>query len=55
MRTREVNGKPQTDAVKNGFFKSPKAEAILWNLSSEIIDVYLWFLKFSNVLLKLVQ
>lgn len=55
MRAREGKMKPQTDAIKNGFFKSPKAEAILWNLSSEIIGVYLWFLKFSNVLLKLVQ
>ncbi len=32
-----------------------KAETLLWNLSSEIIGVYLWFLKFSNVLLKLIQ
>ncbi len=28
---------------------------IFWTASSEMIGVYLWFLKFSNVLLKLVQ
>jgi len=55
MRAREENMKPQVFPPKNSFFKSVNAEAILWNLSSELIGVYLWFLKFSNVLLKLVQ
>ena len=40
---------------KSSLFNGKKAKAILWNLTSELIGVYLWFLKFSNVLLKLVQ
>lgn len=55
MRTREETMKPQVFTTNGCFFKSAKAEAILWNLSSEMIGVYLWFLKFSNVLLKLIQ
>ncbi len=54
MRAREELMKPQIDADKN-IFVFEKAKAIFWNLSSEIIGVYLWFLKFSNVLLKLIQ
>jgi hypothetical protein len=37
------------------FFSGEKTKTILWNMTSELIGVYLWFLKFSNVLLKLVQ
>ncbi len=49
--------KPQILTTKTNFFsgEKTKAKAILWNLSSEMIDVYLWFLKFSNILLKLIQ
>lgn len=54
MRTREAVEKPQTNAYKSSF-KSEKAGKIFWNLSSEMIGVYLWFLRFSNILLKLVQ
>ncbi len=55
MRTREDAGKSQIDANKNCFFRDEKAKTIFWNLSSEMIGVYLWFLRFSNILLKLVQ
>ena len=55
MRTREETMKPQIFTVQSRMFSSKKAEAILWNLTSEMIGIYLWFLKFSNVLLKLVQ
>ena len=37
------------------YFKKLKTETILLKLSSEMIGGYLWFIKFSNVLLKLVQ
>jgi hypothetical protein len=47
--------KPQIYTAVNGFLSGEKAKTILWNLTSEMIGVYLWFLKFSNVLLKLVQ
>jgi len=47
--------KPQIDKGKNTIFGGEKAKTILWNLSSEMIGVYLWFLRFSNLLLKLVQ
>ena len=55
MRVREEDQKPQINPVTNGFFKSERTKAIFWNFSSEMISVYLWFLRFSNVLLKLVQ
>ncbi len=55
MRTREENGKTQISSPKNNFFGGEKTEAIFLNLSSELIGVYLWFLRFSNILLKLVQ
>lgn len=47
--------KPQMNNDANCIFGSEKAKTILWSLSSEMIGVYLWFLKFSNVLLKLIQ
>ena len=47
--------KPQVCAVKNNYLNGRKAETFLWNLSSELIGVYLWFLKFSNIILKLMQ
>ena len=47
--------KLQISQTRECFFKSGTAETMLWNLSSDAIGVYLWFLKFSNVLLKLVQ
>lgn len=52
---REETMKPQVLTAQSGFFKSGKMKTILWNLTSEMIGVYLWFLKFSNVLLKLIQ
>jgi len=57
MRAGEDRMKPQILTTKTNFFsgEKTKAKAILWNLSSEMIDVYLWFLKFSNILLKLIQ
>lgn len=55
MRAREELLKPQISTIKNGLLKSAKAEAFFWNFTSEAIGVYLWFLKFSNVLLKLIQ
>lgn len=55
MRAREENRKPQMNAVENTIFGGEKTKAMLWNLSSEMIGVYLWFLRFSNILLKLVQ
>ncbi len=47
--------KPQTLNGKNECPAKEKTTAILWRMSSELIGVYLWFLKFSNVLLKLIQ
>lgn len=47
--------KPQIYTAVSEFFSGEKTKTILWNLTSEMIGVYLWFLKFSNVLLKLVQ
>ena len=47
--------KPQILTGKKDCPAKEKTAAILWRLSSEIIGVYLWFLKFSNVLLKLIQ
>ncbi len=47
--------KPRLNSGTNCFFDNEKAKTIFWNLSSEAIGVYLWFLKFSNVLLKLIQ
>lgn len=55
MQAREEILKPQIFTIKNSLLKSAKAEAILWNFTSDAIGVYLWFLKFSNVLLKLIQ
>src|SRR4051812_12827369 len=40
---------------RHGFISAEKISAVLLKLSSEFIRVYLWFLKFSNYLLRLVQ
>lgn len=34
---------------------SEKRKLIFLNISQEFISVYLWFIRFSNILLKLVQ
>ncbi len=47
--------KPQINTQKTCLRGGEKAQTLLWSLSSEMIGVYLWFLKFSNILLKLVQ
>jgi hypothetical protein len=40
---------------KRGFCSADKTAADLLKMSSEVLRVYLWFLKFSNYLLRLVQ
>lgn len=55
MRAREIKAKRRIHATVNNFFGGEKAKTMLWNMSSETVGVYLWFLKFSNILLKLVQ
>lgn len=55
MRAGESKMKPQTNANQNRLTGGEKARTVFWRLSSEMIGVYLWFLKFSNILLKLVQ
>ena len=47
--------KPQISLNKRGFFRTEKISTVLLKLSSEFIRVYLWFLQFSNYLLRLVQ
>lgn len=47
--------KPPVNTNRNCIFDDEKAKTMFWKLSSEMIGVYLWFLKFSNILLKLVQ
>lgn len=39
---------------KRGFISAEKMSTVLLKMSSEVIRVYLWFLKFSNYLLRLV-
>ena len=55
MRESKRNIKLQIPLTKKSFFGGEKTEATFLNLSSELIAVYLWFLRFSNILLKLVQ
>ena len=55
MRAREVKMKLQMDANQNCILGGEKTKTMLWRVSSEMIGVYLWFLRFSNILLKLVQ
>jgi len=40
---------------KRGILSADKMSTILLKMSSEGIRVYLWFLRFSNYLLRLVQ
>ena len=40
---------------KRGFVSAERMSAILLKTSSELIRVYLWFLRFSNYLLRLIQ
>jgi hypothetical protein len=40
---------------KRGSFSAEKMSTVLLKMSSEGIRVYLWFLRFSNYLLRLVQ
>jgi len=53
-RTGEDNIEPQAEIDKHGEVSAAKFSSILLKLSSELIRVYLWFLKFSNYLLRLV-
>lgn len=45
----------QAGTNKHGKVSAGKFSGVLLKLSSELIRVYLWFLKFSNYLLRLVQ
>lgn len=47
--------KIQSVENKRGTGSAGKVEPILLKMSSEAIRVYLWFLQFSNYLLRLVQ
>ena len=40
---------------KRGVFSAGKLSTALLKMSSEVIRVYLWFLQFSNYLLRLIQ
>lgn len=55
MRTGEENMKAQINASQNRILAGENAKTMLWRFSSGMIGVYLWFLRFSGVLLKLVQ
>jgi len=46
--------KSQALQNKRGFVSAEKMSTILLKTSSEFIRVYLWFLQFSNYLLRLV-
>ncbi len=41
--------------TKNELGGNGKASAIFLKMNSELFGVYLWFLQFSNILLRLVQ
>ncbi len=47
--------KPQNLKDKRGTNSAGRLSTVLLKMSSEAIRVYLWFLQFSNYLLKLVQ
>ncbi len=47
--------KPQDFFNKRGFNSAGNLSTVLLRMSSEFIRVYLWFLRFSNILLRLVQ
>lgn len=47
--------KSQNLQNKRRVFSAEKLSTILLKMSSEFIRVYLWFLQFSNYLLRLVQ
>ena len=42
-------------AKNSEFGRNAKVSALLLKMTSELIGVYLWFLRFSHILLRLVQ
>ncbi len=47
--------KLQGFSTKNKFGRNAKSSSMLLKMTTELIGIYLWFLRFSNILLRLVQ